>query len=153
MKFPLKELIIAIIFGFIIGLIITYGIWTANQVIKQKEQSLSPVPTKALPLSETKLSQKTTDNNEFKLNLAQPEVHTLSNAENLIVSGTTQAFANVLIYAEQDHQILVANEQGQFSTEIKLIQGINYLTVTAINDTGQQASLDRTVIYSTTEIE
>ena len=45
-----KEIIIAIGVGFVIGLIITFGIYTANKALKQKSQ-----PTAELPQAETPL--------------------------------------------------------------------------------------------------
>ena len=153
MKLFNKELIIAILIGFFIGLIITYGIWTANQAIKQKQASISPVPTESLTPNKTPApSQPSQPPLEFKLSLGQPQPYMLSNTETGIITGTSIPFANIIVYGEKNQKIILADKNGQFKTEIPLLKGINYLTITAISDKGEQLTQRRTVVYSSIEI-
>ena len=152
MKLPSKELVIAILIGFGVGLVVTYGIWTANQAIKQKESTISPVPTETLRNNIAIESAPVETGNEFKLTLAQPEPYTLTDLDVLSVSGVTLAKANVFIFGENDWKLVISDDQGQFNSEIELIKGINFIKITTISDNGEKLSADRTVVYSTTEI-
>lgn len=152
MKFLSKELFIAILLGFVVGLIVTYGIWTANQAIQQKENSISPVPTDIPDLAAVDVPELSSEDSDLRLKIAQPDANTLTNLDNLVVTGITDGNANVLVFGEKDWELVVADDQGQFSANIALISGINYIKVTVINDQGQQLSANRTVVYSTTEI-
>ena len=152
MRFPSKELVIAVLIGFAVGLVVTYGIWSANKAIKQKEGSVSPVPTesrKAVMLDE---SEQVDNSSGLQLKIAQPEPYTLINLDRVSVSGITANNANVLVFGEKDWELVLADSQGQFNAEIQLISGVNYIKITAISDDGAQMSEHRTVVYSTTEI-
>lgn len=147
-----KELIVAMVLGFLVGLIVTYGIWKANQAIKQKENSISPIPTDSVKKDLGLEEPAATNQNDDKLIVAQPDPYTLSNQVALTVSGLTMPNSSVLIFGEKDWELVLANDQGQFATQIQLIKGVNFIKVTAVSDNGHQLDAERTVVYSTTEI-
>lgn len=156
MKLISKEIILAIIVGFGVGLVITYGIYTANQAIKNKQSSVSPIPTQTVNNSSTIPSttstiENQTDPNQIKLTLSQPDINTVTDLNTATIAGNTSPLANILVYNELTSQILIADQEGQFTTETELQKGINYITITAINDRGDQTSLKRTIVYTTTE--
>lgn len=153
MNFPAREVIIAILGSLILGTVIGYGAWQANQAIKQKEASLSPVPTagsvpEILPTS----NNQSGNSGELGLNLSQPEISAFTNLGTQVVSGTTLPGANVFVYGENDQTVVLADDSGQFFAEVNLIKGINYVKVTSIADSGEQISLTRTVVFSEIEI-
>jgi len=152
MKIPSKELIIAVLIGFGVGLVVTYGIWTANQAIKQKESSISPIPTEAVRSNGVNEIVPVDAINKLQLTVAQPEPNTMTDLDILSVTGVTMADANVFVFGERDWELVIADNQGQFNTEIQLIRGVNFIKVTTVSDEGKQVSVGRTVVYSTTEI-
>jgi hypothetical protein len=152
MKFPSRELIVAIVTGFILGLIVTYGVWTANQAVKQKQQSLSPVPTSTTNNEPEEVEKVDKNNQTIKLNLAQPQPYTLVNFQAITVSGITNPGNAVFAYGEKNSELVIADQSGQFSTELQLVKGVNYLTVTSVSRQDEQITQTRTVVYSTIEI-
>ena len=151
-----KEIFIAILLGFGIGIIITYGIWTANRALQQKQQTLSPVPTEAIqpPNSDTTNNDSQNPpiggpNSDLVIN--QPEPNTVTDIDTLSVSGTAKPNSTVIIYTENDHHLLVADNQGKFIQDVTLLTGINYLTITAVINDSTPTTIDRTVIYTTAE--
>ena len=157
MKFLPKEITIAIVLGFFIGIIITYGIWNTNRALKQKHQVVSPLsndaPTGASPSSATESANIKPTPSNSNLTLSQPEPHTLVNTQTTTISGFAHTDSTIVIYAEKNYQIIYPDSKGQFNAEVSLDPGTNHISVVAITSTGQQYKLDRTVVYSTTELE
>ena len=73
-----KEIVIAICVGFVIGLIITFGIYTANRALKQKSQP-------AAELSKTEVSSSSPAAPRLILEISEPEI-------NLVVKKTKLLF-------------------------------------------------------------
>lgn len=156
MKFPFKELAIALTIGIIIGLIVMYGIKTANQAIRLKESSLSPVPTDSTEPSVENNGSDSVDNsdvdaNGIKLSIVSPELNEVYTDEQMTVRGTSTANTNIFIFGEKNHALTMADDNGDFSADIDLVNGINYLKIYAVSDDGISKSVDRTVILTSTE--
>jgi len=141
-----KEVLIAIIIGFGLGLVITFGIWTANKALKeaapsttgeeeQEEVAAEPTPVPALDLM-----------------ITSPEDNTLSDKEIIEVSGRTVAEAIITIIYPDGETILEADQDGDFSTEISLIGGDNQIKISAFDKEGERVSQTLTVVYSTAKI-
>lgn len=151
-----KEILIAITLGFAIGLVVTYGIWTANHSLKQ-QQSVSPVPTTAAEqtastenaaAAETgeQAASANATGNEFSL--LQPPIHTLTEQTSITISGFAPVNNSVVILSETGEIGTTPDAKGEFSSEIKLTTGINYITVFSIAPDGQSQRIDRTIILS-----
>jgi len=139
-----KEVLIAIIIGFALGLVITFGIRTANKALKEtapKQEAQveieepAPTPTAGLLLT-----------------ITSPEDNSISDQETIEVSGKTSTEAVVVILYPKGEKILEADEKGNFSTEISLAGGNNEIEISAHDLEGNDASQVLTVIYSTAEI-
>ena len=143
-----KEVFLAVLVGFILGLVITFGIWTANKNLKPKISSDSaiPAPTQAAPTSVP--SQPST----LSLTVASPEDELFTNSSTLTVSGSTSPLATIIILTESDELTTVANDKGAFSVDFELEGGYNRLTITAFDSNGNTASKQFVVTYSTTKI-
>ncbi len=137
-----KEVLIAIIIGFGLGLIITFGIWTANKALQetapQEEQTTEAVTPTPVPA--------------FALNLVSPEEDSISATEEIEVKGSTAAGAIIVILYQEGEKILEADKNGQFSTEITLTGGANEITITAYDSEGNEVAKTLNVVYSTAEI-
>jgi len=144
-----KEILIAIIIGFVLGLVITFGIWTANKSLKEgattqpkevteNETNIIPVPTQ----TEEKLP----------LTIISPENNALVNQEKLEIVGKTSPKAVVAVVYEEGEKIIEADEGGDFKQEITLVGGGNEITISAFDNEGNEASKTLNLVYSTAEI-
>ncbi len=140
-----KEVVLAISIGFALGLIITFGIWTANQSLKNLPQ---PSPKASVSPSPTPSNQVT--NNQLTIN--SPDDESLVAADTTTVSGTTTAGATLLIVSESGEQTSVADASGNFSVDVDLITGFNTITVYSYSTDGQESSKSLTTTYSTAKI-
>jgi len=138
-----KEVLIAIIIGFGLGLVITFGIWTANRALE------TSAPQKQAPLVE---ETTPTPVPGLSLILTSPEDNSISSEEKIEVSGLTTPGATVVILYQEGEKILEADQEGSFSTEITLVGGANEIKISAFDQEGNQAEKTLTVVYSTAEI-
>jgi hypothetical protein len=144
-----KEIGIAIVIGFILGLIITFGIWTANKSIKenastQKEETLQNVVSKEekSPTIEEKLTLK----------ILSPENNALVNEAKIKITGKTLPNINIVILSEENENILQSDEQGQFIQEITLASGTNEIKISAFDNNGAETNTTLDLVYSKSEI-
>ncbi len=140
-----KEILWAVIIGFAIGLVITFGVITANRAIKQKSEAtptpaISPTPA---PSPEEK---------EVFLEIQEPEDESVQSEEKITLKGTTVPNATVVIFYEEGEQILETDEKGEFSTQISLVGGANQVTIKAFTEDGDQAEKTLSIVYSTARI-
>lgn len=143
-----KEIGIAIIIGFILGLIITFGIWTANKSLKENAS------TQKEEVSETVSLQEKSPITEEKMTLKilSPENNALVNTEKIKITGKTLPNLNIVILGEESENILQADEQGQFTQEITLIGGTNEIKISAFDIDGAEADVNLNLVYSKSEI-
>ncbi len=141
-----KEVLIAIIIGFVLGLVITFGVWTANKAMKetpQKDQQASENTQEAItptPVAESVLT------------ITSPEDNFLSDKEKIDISGKTTPQATVVILFEQGEKIIEADSQGSFTTQITLVGGSNEVKVSSFDPEGKEVSKSITGVFSTAEI-
>ena len=140
-----KEVLIAIITGFALGLLITFGVWTANRAIKKA------APQKEAPV-ETKTPTPTPPKPELSLMVLSPEENSISDQEEIEVSGKTGPGATIVILYQEGEKILEADEEGNFKTTITLLGGSNEIEISAYDTEGNETSKTLTVVYSTAEI-
>ena len=140
-----KEVFIAITIGFALGLVITFGIWTASKALKET------APKKEVPPQITE-EQLPTPTPQALLVIISPEDNSISNKEKIEVSGKTSAGTTVVVLYEEGEKIIEANSEGNFTTEITLIEGSNEITVSAYNKEGNEVSKTLSVVYSTAEL-
>jgi len=143
-----SEVIIAIIIGFAIGLVITFGIYQA--------QKLYLNPSKDKATEEANLIKPTPETNpkdtQF-IEIDSPANFSLSTVDTITVTGQTSPEAFVTIVSETLDVIGQADDDGNFEIEIELESGANLLTLTSVNENGNQISKDLTVTYIVTEDE
>lgn len=138
-----KEGIIAIIIGLSIGLIIAFGLHTANQALKKaKPVSLEPIPS-LNPLPEGAIN----------LIINEPENNIVTSSLTATVSGQTDPNTPIAIFTEGQEDIILSDEDGLFSKIISLIPGLNEIKIMAINKSGQQKEIWLQIIQSKAEIE
>lgn len=135
-----KEVLLAIAVGFGLGLVITFGIWTANKSLKQAKV----VPTPAPSASPVVVIDQSVINS---LIITAPEDESISAVAAITVSGKSTPNAVISIIFEEDETIIEADDKGEFSTKINLIGGYNIIIIS-----DQENTETRVVTYSTTKI-
>jgi hypothetical protein len=144
-----KEVIIAIVLGFALGLVITIGIWSANKAMKTQEETTN---SENAQLTSTPAPGNTdTIKTGFSLAISKPEDESIINTAKTTVSGATEPNTQVVIIAETNEYLLESDEKGIFAQEISLTSGTNEIVVTAFADTGEEISKTINVVYSTSE--
>ncbi|HUS51997.1 MAG TPA: hypothetical protein VMX77_00860 [Candidatus Bathyarchaeia archaeon] len=137
-----KEVLIAILIGFGLGLVITFGIWTANKAL-QEAPAEEAAPTPEAEVSSTPA---------FSLTIDQPENNSISAEEEIAVSGSSVPEAVIVVLYDEGEKILEADENGLFETQITLAGGDNEIEISAYDNEGNETSQTLTVVYSTAEI-
>lgn len=143
-----KEVILAIGIGFALGLVITFGIWSANK-------SLKGLPGRPTPTPQTVEATPTTttdDSAAVSLAFTSPADEALVATPKVTVSGKTIAGATVVVIDEDNQQIMAADDKGEFSAHVSLIAGYNTLRVTVYDKSGNSTTQSIIVTYSTAKI-
>ncbi len=144
-----KEIGIAIIIGFILGLIITFGIWTANKSLKENASTQKEENTQNVALNQEK---SPTTEEKMTLKILSPEDNALVNTEKVKITGKTLPNINVVILGEESENILQTDQQGQFTQEIILVGGTNEIKISAFDNDGAQTDANLNLVYSKSEI-
>lgn len=145
--FMKKEVLIAVIAGLILGLIITFGIYTANRSLEQANQK-----KKAESQSTTVPTPPTTPTNKT-LEITSHQNFDLIDQSGQTISGIAWSEAVVALMTESDNQLVQANQDGIFTFQTKLIKGFNEITVIASDETNTNQTQNLILTYSTHEIE
>lgn len=134
-----KEVIIAIIIGFGIGLAITFGIYQAQK---------SYVNQTVSDLESTSVSSPTPEPQpEHYLDIVAPEDFGLVETDVVTITGFTSPEAYVTILSENDEVIVQANQAGSFTTEFELEENANILSLTALDADGNKVETSLTITY------
>lgn len=141
-----KEVIIAILIGFGIGLIITFGIITARSAINQNQEKIIGAVT---PAAEAIVNPEKLIH---KVALSQPENKLVVNSEKIEVSGTTTPLSVVAVMTGiSGDTVTAADETGHFYQEVTLAGGANIIKAVSISPKGERAEGQVSVVYSTAE--
>ncbi|MEK7154619.1 MAG: Ig-like domain-containing protein [Patescibacteria group bacterium] len=142
-----KEVFLAIAIGFALGLVITFGIWTANKSLKNLPQP-SPTTTSLVPSpTPTNLSAQA-----GQLTLSSPEDELLTSADTVTLSGKAPTGSTVIVTYEDGEKVLLPDASGNFTASIDLISGFNIINVYSYDAAGNESSQSLTVTYSTAKI-
>jgi len=136
-----KEIIFAIIIGLALGLLITFGIYTANKALKKKEgpqtitnTSPTPSPTALIP--------------EISLEITEPDDNRVFTKSEATISGKTSKEAILTILTEGNEYFSQADENGLFSKKITLIKGANTVKIVATDLLGNKTEKELTLVYT-----
>lgn len=142
-----KEVLLSIAIGFAVGLLITFGVYIARQSLKSANQIRSP-QAESLGTEE--------DEDQFQsvkeLSLSSPLDQSIVDKTKVLVSGHCAPQIPVVILYEKGEKLVIADDKGNFETEIELEGGENQIEVQAIYEDGQRVNKKLTVVYSTAEI-
>jgi len=138
-----KEVIIAIIIGFSLGLIITFGIRTAqNSLDNQKALAQKSDNTNSINQS----AETIAPGHSVLINSPQPDSVVAS--KELLISGSTTPNSMVSVLGANDFNSTLADDQGNFSTSVNLALGGNIIVVDSYSTIGEKSQMEVTVVHS-----
>lgn len=112
--------------------------------------------TKTLPPSKTQnitIKPKTTrapsPNNENFLNIENPKNEEVFDKKTITISGKTTPKSNIIVSSENNDQVVMPSETGEFTLTQSIDDGTNIIQITAIFPNGEEKKVTRTVTYST----
>lgn len=134
-----KEVIIAVLLGLSLGLVVTFGVYTANQAVKEKktEQTIEIVQTSASPSP------------KISLTIDSPENNLVVNKNKIEVSGRATNQAVIAVFSEESEVFTQADDEGFFSATFPLVKGSNKITVKSIDSEDQQEERKLMIVYTT----
>ena len=94
----------------------------------------------------------TTPPKSLQLTLDQPDQDSLSYSQSAVISGKTGPGNMVLISTETNDLVIKSKVDGSFSTVLDLDEGVNTITATVFDTTGDSRSSQRTVYFSKEKI-
>lgn len=144
-----KEILWVIITAFGLGLIITYGVLTARKALERQEEA--PPETEEAQESQPETTPQPTTP-PLSLTLYQPEDETVIKQASIVFKGKTAPLATIAILTEEDELILEADADGNFETEVDLIDGVNEIIISAFDEKGNEVSKTLTLVYTEAEI-
>lgn len=144
-----KEVLLAIIIGFGLGLVITFGVYNAR---KSMQQEGSQIESPQGEVTETEVSATPTIIILPSLSIVSPIDQSITKEAKIPVSGVASPSSWILILAEKGEKVIRADDKGNFETEVSMISGENEIQVISFTDKGQESSKIVTVVYSTAEI-
>lgn len=141
-----KEVLLAILIGIGLGLLITFGLYTARKSIKQAGQIVSP-------LVENKNNNANSSQEIVpSFSLLSPIDQSISKEGKTSIVGSAAPSSWIIILTETGEKMVQADQKGSFSTEVFLVSGENEIEVKTISDKGDIVGKIVTVVYSTAEI-
>ena len=142
-----KEVLIAVVSGLVLGLIITFGVYTTNRSLEQQRQKkASEQETSNQPATSSSTVNK-------KLSIISHENYDLVNQSEIILTGIAWPGAVIAIITEADEFLILGDDQGNFTINLKLIKGFNEIKVIATDETKETQQQDLVITYSTHEIK
>ena len=134
-----KEVIIAILLGLALGLIITFGIWTANQAIKEKKTRQTTQVVQTTPSPPVKI----------ELTINSPQNNLVVDKNKVQINGQCQPQSVLVLSSEENDVFTLSDESGFFSTSFPLVKGSNEITITSIDNLNQTQEKKLMIVYTT----
>jgi len=137
-----KEILFAIFFGTIIGLIFTFGILRIDKVIKNKPNSNNPSNT-AISADPNALTA-----GNSQLTLLKPQNTQVFGEDVIQVSGMTKSDSFIVATGGTSDLIYKSKSDGSFDFKYEIDPSLNFLSITSVTDTNERQNSKLEVIYS-----
>lgn len=127
-----RDVFLATLIGFIIGLILTGVVLIGPKAImslpKLKGFSFS-LPSFSFPSFESKLTPTPTQNVAQGFTVQAPLPDSIESGETVLLSGTAHAGATVSASGPTDDDVTVVKEDGKFALKLTLVEGKNEISI------------------------
>lgn len=137
-----KEVLIAIFLGLSLGLVVTYGIYTARRSLTASSLKPSPTPLHSTPSP-----------SQSSLAISSPEDETIQSIKEARVVGTSTADSMIVVMVNNRPYVTNADSTGNFALPITLDPGSNVILTRSINEDGVAVEDERVVIYTTVSLD
>jgi len=151
----IKEYLLVIFLGTILGFGITGGYYALrqNKTTKQNIIDISPTPT----ITEIQISTQISitppvSSTKTSINITSPENGTVLSTAKTSIKGDTKPNSLVVISTPSQAFSGEANSNGIFSINIELDSGINLIKISSIDLEDNQEETELTLTYSTAKI-
>jgi hypothetical protein len=151
----IKELVLAIILGALLGFGLTGG-FVAVQKSKTTSTTaqITPMITPQETISGTVTTPTTippedTSTDNHQLIVESPENESIVANSQITIKGSTSPQSHLIITTPIKTYYLIADNAGNFSTDIEIESGINLIQMESIDSKDNQASAKIYVTYST----
>lgn len=88
----------------------------------------------------------------FTLTVSSPEDNALVFDPTILIQGKTSPGSTIIISGQTEDLPLPVGDNGNFSTTIKLQNGVNRLTIASFDAAGNTKSETRTIFYTKTKL-
>lgn len=144
-----KEILFAVSLGLVVGLIITFGVYRAQQAMKNASTVNSTIAdTISQPPSPS--TSPTSQNDAFLV--TEPKDESLVAEAAIHVSGQTFPNAAVVIIGVKGEIVGTSDDKGNFSIPFTLQPGANVITVRVLSDDHDTVEVLRNVVLSTADL-
>lgn len=141
-----KEAIFAILIGIIVGLGITFGIYTIRKnKTSQIDQQMQSLETEATPTPEAPVNDK--------LLITSPKDESILADTSLRISGNAEPNEMIVVVVNDKEYITQADSIGAFAQDVELEVGGNVIDVTSIAADGKQTTVTLNVAVSTASLD
>ncbi len=142
-----KDAILATLIGLALGLVIAGAFIFGPGLIKAVPGIKLPTISLPKPASQATPAPSPTPK-EFTVTITAPLPDAIEPKDDVVVSGTTQAGATVIIAGPLDEDVVVAGTDGAYAGKVTAVEGKNDITVTAYGTDGKQAQSTVTIYYT-----
>jgi hypothetical protein len=136
-----KEILLAIFVGLLVGLAITFGVYTVRQHML-RSKTVSEIE------ASRQLTATATPQPQLTLALNEPSENLITDKTAVPVAGRAIPMSYVVIMVGTQEFITTADKDGDFAQTVNLQPDGNLITVTATTPEGKQETIARTVIYN-----
>lgn len=134
-----KEVLIAILIGFGLGLTITYGIYRLRTALEDQPQTIADIVNSTnAPVQEA----------QSMIALLSPEDGAIQTETTTTVAGSTIPNTMVVLLVNDSDYIQNSDESGNFSFPIQLKTGSNVIVAHVLNENGEVITKEKTVVVS-----
>ncbi|HPT66275.1 MAG TPA: hypothetical protein PK257_03135 [Candidatus Woesebacteria bacterium] len=152
----IKELILAIALGSILGFGITGAFFALNKnksVPRQNQTETIPTPTITdLQMSTQISTTPSVSKTESSINITSPENNAVLSNSKISIKGDSKPNSLIIISTPTKTFSGKSNANGVFSISIELDSGLNLIKIDSIDSEDNQSETELNLIYSTAKI-
>jgi len=133
-----KEMLIAVLIGFLLGLAITFGVYRSQ--VAERRKAMQSVPIETAPPA-------TPDANSL-LVITSPEDGAIQTETETTITGTAAPNSQVVLFVNDTDYVRESDEDGNFSFTVDLDDGTNILTITMVDLDGTTVTKQRSIVVT-----
>lgn len=148
----IKELIIALSFGAILGFFLTGGFYVVTNRQRPQTNQVTITPISNSDFSPTPASQDTLATITSELTITSPKNEAVTIDSTIDITGTASPKSHIIAITPNKIYTATTSAGGQFTLTLDLEGGPNPIKITAVDGDDNQFSKDIIVTYSTAKI-